>query len=197
MKTADFLGEVPFRTHNERQRTPRRILAICLYCAACLAGTFALHWEVKGQEKKAERVNAPDPEASQAQAELLRIYDEMNMFASRLDPLTEQLAKPTCTHMLSGLEKALGPTVELDRVFWKREIEVTKGKKKTTEREVLVFMVEAIALDEATAVSLDEILAAYTGYEATIQSHDPVVDRWPATFLRIRLVVEPGIEEIG
>ncbi len=194
MKTADFLGEAPFKTHLERRRTPRRILTLCLYCAVLLASTFAFHWEVTSQELEADRSNAPDPAASQAEAELLRIYDEMNQFAARLDPLTAHLGKPTCAHMISGLEGALGPSVEIERVVWKSEVEVTKNKGKAIERTVLAFTIEAVALDERTATILDEVLAAYTGYEATIQSHEAVEDRWPATRLQIKLVGEPGME---
>lgn len=188
MRTADFLGDSPFKTHCERQRTPRRLLTICVYLAVCLASTFAFHWEVVSQEQEADRANAPDPAASQAEAELLRIYDEMNQFASRLDPLTAHLAEPTCSNMISGLEAALGPAVELERLQWKRELEVTKGKAGTTKRDLLVFTIDAVALDEKTATTLDEVLAVYTGYEATILSHEAVEGRWPATRLKIKLV---------
>jgi|SaaInl7_135m_RNA_FD_contig_111_96028_length_3722_multi_4_in_0_out_0_3 hypothetical protein len=194
MKTADFLGETSFKTHLERRRTPRRILTLCLYCAFLLAGTFGFHWEVTSQELEADRSNAPNPAASQAEAELLRIYDEMNQFAARLDPLTEHLGKPTCAHMISGLEGALGPSVEIERVLWKSELEVTKDMGKSVERTILTFTIEAVALDEKTATILDEVLAAYTGYEATIQSSEAVEDRWPATRLQIKLVGEPGME---
>ncbi len=188
MKTADFLGDAPFRTHCERRRTTRRLLTICVYLAVCLASTFAFHWEVTTQEREADRANAPDPAASQAEAELLRIYDEMNQFAARLDPLTGHLGKPTCANMISGLEGALGASVEVEKVQWKSAIEVTKDKGVTIERNVLVLTVDVIALDEKTATAVDEILAAYTGYEATILSHEAVENRWPATRLVIQLV---------
>jgi hypothetical protein len=197
MRTADFLGDAPFRTHSERQRTPRRLLTICLYLAACLAATFAFHWEVVTQEREADRANAPDPAASQAEAELLRIYDEMNQFAARLDPLTAHLGKPTCANMVGGLEGALGPAVEIERLLWKSETEVTKSKGKTTERTVLVLTIDAVALDEKTATIIDEVLAAYTGYEASILSHEAVEDRWPATRLKIKLVGEAAMLAAG
>lgn len=188
MRTADFLGEAPFKKYCERRRTPRRLLTICLYLAFCLAGTFGFHWEVVTQEREADRANAPDPAASQAEAELLRIYDEMNKFAARLDPLAGHLGKPTCANMIGGLDGALGPSVEVERVQWKSELEVTKSKGVTTERTILVFTIEAVALDEKTATTIDEVLAAYTGYEATITSHEAVENRWPATRMKIRLV---------
>ncbi len=193
MKTADFLGDAAFKTHCERRRTPRRLLTICLYLAACLASTFAFHWEVVTQEREADRANAPDPAASQAEAELLRIYDEMNQFAARLDPLTAHLGKPTCANMIGGLEVALGPAVEIERLQWKSELEVTKSKGKTSERTVLTFTIDAVALDEKTATTIDEVLAAYTGYEAFILSHEAVEGRWPATRLKIKLVGDAAL----
>jgi hypothetical protein len=197
MRTADFLTEKEFRLHLDRRLTSRRVLILCLFSALCLGGTFAFEWEVGKQERLAEQANAPDPAASQAQADLLRLYDEMNSFAPRLDPLTEHLSQPTTARMIAGLEEALGDSVELERVEWSREVEIQKSNGVKSERSILVLIIDAIALDEEIATTMDQILMAYTGFEAHVENHEPVAKRWPATRMRIRLVGEPGEPEAG
>lgn len=193
MKTADFLGTQPFLNHLQRRRTPRRLLMLCLFSALCLGGSFAFEVSVHVEEKRAVAGQRPMPEASQAQVELDGIYSEMNTFSQALDPLAEHLARPTAAGMLAGLDAALGPEVEVERVSWSREIKADKkGKKKTKGPEVLVLEVEAIATNEETATSLDAVLAAYTGMKAQIQDHEPVADRWPAVRMTVRLESEVG-----
>lgn len=189
MKTADFLGTAPFKAHLQRRRTPRRILTLCLFSALCLGSTFAFELSVYAEEKRAAKENTPDPGASEAQAELDRIYSEMNRFAMRLDPLAAHLAQPACAELIAGLEEAMGDSVELQRVTWKRmPKEQKRGKKpKAGGPEVLVMEVDAIALDEETATALTQVLTAYTGWKATLDSHEPVPDRFPATRMKVSL----------
>ena len=190
MKTADFLGTQPFSNYLQRRRTPRRLLWLCLYSAICLGGTIGFEIGVRGEEKLAEAGERPMPESAEAQVELSRMFDEMNAFALALDPLTQHLDQPTASGMLAGLEDALGEDVQVERMSWKRQ-EKTDGKKrkksssKKKAEEVLVLEVEAIAKNEESASSLDEVLAAYTGMTAQIQDHEPVPENWPA----VRLVV--------
>jgi len=195
MRTADFLTEKEFRLHMDRRRTPRRLLILCLFSALCLGGTYAFEWEVGKQERLADQANAPDPGASQAEADLLRLYDEMNSFAPRLDPLTEHLSRPTTARMIAGLEEALGNSVELERVEWSQKIESSQSKGVKSQRPILVLLVDAIALDEEIATTMDQVLMAYTGFEAHVENHEPVPKRWPATRMRIRLVGELDSKE--
>jgi hypothetical protein len=191
MKTADFLGTQPFLNHLQRRRMPRRVLMLCLFCAICLGGSVAFEVSVHVEEKRAEAGQRPMPEAAQAQAELGEIYGEMNAFSQALDPLAEHLARPTAAGTLAGMDEALGPEVEVERVAWSREIKADKkGKKKANGPEILVLIVEAIATNEETATSLDAILSAYTGMKAQIQDHEPVADRWPAVRMTVRLESE-------
>lgn len=191
MKTADFLGTQPFLNHLQRRRTPRRLLMLCMFSAICLGGSVAFEVTVHVEEKRAEAGQRPMPEASQAQTELGEIYGEMDAFSQALDPLAEHLARPTAAGTLAGMDDALGPEVEVERVAWSREVKADKkGKKKTKGPEILVLVVEAIATNEETATSLDAVLAAYTGMSAQIQDHEPVADRWPAVRMTVRLESE-------
>jgi hypothetical protein len=193
MKTADFLGTQPFLNHLRRRRSPQRVLMLCLFSAICLGGSVAFEVSVHVEEKRAEAGQRPMPEAAQAQAELGKIYGEMNTFSQALDPLAEHLARPTAAGMLAGLDEALGNEVEVERVAWNREIKSDKkGKRKAKGPEILVLVVEAIATNEETATSLDAVLAAYTGMKAQIQDHEPVADRWPAVRMTVRLESEVG-----
>lgn len=192
MKTADFLGTAPFMAHLQRRRTPRRLLTLCAFSLLCLTGTSLFGISVRAEEERAEKAAKPVPEAEQARQDLARIFEEMNVIAQHLDPLTDHLAMPGCAHLVSGLEEALGQSVEIERILWKKSQEVKKrGKKKKVGPETVRLEVEAIALDEETATSLDELLAAYTGYTAKVESHEPVEDRWPATRMRISLQQKP------
>lgn len=188
MKTADFLGTQPFTNYLQRRRTPSRLLWLCLYTAICLGGTIGFEIGVRGEEKLAEAGQKPMPESAEAQVELARMFEEMNAFALALDPLTHHLEQPTASSMLAGLEDALGDDVQVGRMSWKRQ-EKSDGKKRKRSakkgEEVIVLEVEAIAKNEESAASLDEVLAAYTGMTAKIQDHEPVPDSWPA----VRLVV--------
>lgn len=188
MKTADFLGTQPFTNYLQRRRTPRRMLWLCLYTAICLGGTIGFEIGVRGEEKLAEAGQKPMPESAEAQVELARMFDEMNAFALALDPLTQHLDQPTASGVLAGLEDALGDDVQVERMSWKRT-EKTDGKKRKKSKkkgaEILVLEVEAIAKNEESAASLDEVLSAYTGMTAQIQDHEPVPESWPA----VRLVV--------
>jgi hypothetical protein len=193
MKTADFLGTQPFLNHLQRRRTPRRLLMLCLFSALCLGGSVAFEVSVHVEEKRAEAGQRPMPEAAQAQVELGEIYGEMNTFSQALDPLAEHLARPTAAGMLAGLDQALGPEVEVERVAWSRKVKADKkGKTKANGPEILVLEVEVIATNEETATSLDAVLAAYTGMKAQIQGHKPVKDRWPAVRMTVRLESEVG-----
>lgn len=194
MKTADFLGTQPFINHLQRRRTPRRLLTLCLYSAFCLGGTAAFEYSVRVEEKRAEAGQRPMPESAEAQVELQHLYAEMNRFASALDPLTGHLEQPACTSMLAGLEDALGDEVEIERISWERTVladKKSRGKKKKNGPEILVLEVEAIAINEETATTLDAVLAAYTGMNAQIQDHEPVPERWPAVRLLVRLEGDP------
>jgi len=193
MKTADFLGTAPFVAHLQRRRTPRRVLTLCAFSLLCLTGTSLFGISVRAEEELAEKAARPVPEAEQAQSDLQRIFDEMNVIAQHLDPLTAHLAQPGCARLIAGLEDALGPSVEIERVQWKKSQQVKKrGKKKSVGPEIISLQVDAIALDEETATSLDKLLSAYTGYSARVDSHDPEPDRWPAT--RMRIVLEQSAE---
>lgn len=188
MKTADFLGTQPFSNYLQRRRTPRRLLFLCLFSAICLGGTIGFEFSVRIEEKRAEAGQRPMPESDQAQAELAHLYEEMNAFALALDPLAQHLDQPTASGMLAGLEEALGEDITIERMTWKRQEKVEGKKRKKSKKkgpEILVLEVEAIAKDEESATSLDEILAAYTGMTAQIQDHEPVPENWPA----VRLVV--------
>lgn len=190
MKTADFLGTQPFTDYLQRRRTPGRLLWLCLYAAICLGGTVGFEMSVREEEKLAEAGQNPMPESAEAEVELMRMFEEMNAFALTLDPLTHHLKQPTAFSLIAGLKGALGDDVQVGRMSWKRQ-ERSDGKKRkrsTKKREeVIVLEVEAIAKNEESAASLDEVLAAYTGMTAQIQDHEPVPDKWPAVRLVVRL----------
>ncbi len=185
MKTADFLGESSYRVHLERSRTPQRVLISCVYSFLCLIALFAFDLEVRGQERAAEQANAPDPAASEASADMERLFEDINDFATRLDPLAEHLAQPTAARMLAGLDSAVDPTVEIERVQWRTEIKVGANRKDV--QSLLVLIIDAVAYEEAAATALVDVLEAYSGYTGVVEKHDSVPDRWPATRLRIRL----------
>lgn len=195
MKTADFLGTQPFLNHLQRQRTPRRLLALCLFSALCLSFTIVFEVMVRVEEKRAEAGRKPLPEAAAAQQELGKIFKQMDLYAQALDPLSTHLAKPMYAELLGGLDRALGPSVEVERVVWNRKPETDKkGRAKKGGPENVHMTVDAIVLDEETATTLADLLAAYTGYEATVDNAEPVPERWPATRMRIRLI---GAANIG
>lgn len=162
MKTADFLPMEAFATHLERRRTPRRVSILGLFLVVCLVLGSVVSLEAQHQREVAELAEAPNELETQAGRELQAIYQEMNSYVDRLDPLADHLRMPAIGSILANLASAVGKYVQIEKIEWNHDIR-RKGISKIDSAEIHLN-ITALVRGDNNLLELPERLREYTGF---------------------------------
>ena len=163
MKTADFLPASRFLDCLDRRKTPGRVLKLLLYAGFCLVLAAGARFEADRQERLAQEAEQPDEAALEAGRRLEAVYQEMQDYALRLDPLAEHLKLPRIGPVLAGLPEAAGRRVLLRQVSWRHELRTEKKGSKRLIGDVVMNVAASVRGDKPL-LRLPEALREFAGY---------------------------------
>jgi hypothetical protein len=174
MNTVDFLPPSHFETHLERRRTPRRLAILGAFLVICGVATLTMKLEAGHQLNLAEQAEAPNAEETLAGQELSKLYQEMNDYVNRLDPLADHLRMPALGGDLAELAGAVGEFVQIEKIEWKHDTR-RKGLNKIESAEVHLD-ITALVRGDRNLIELPRRLQEYTGFrEAYIDDNTELV----------------------
>jgi len=175
MKTVDFLPGEAFTSHCERRQTPRRLGILGAFLVVCSVVTLAMRLEAKHQLDLAELAEAPNAEETLAGQELSSLYQQMNSYVQRLDPLADHLRMPALGGNLAELASAVGGFVQIEKIEWSQDIR-RKGLNKIASAEVHLA-ITALVRGDRNLIELPHRLQEYTGFqEAFIDDNTELVE---------------------
>ncbi len=174
MRTADFLPESAFQGHLDRRKTPLRLILLGALgmLSVLVSGAFA--FEAIRVERQATAAEQPDAAASEARADLQRVYQEMNGYAVQLDPLAEHLQRPTVGWILRDVAGQVGEGVQLEEISWNFEFGVP-GAKKGGDRDEVGLTLVATVVGKQALLDLDDRLVEFTGFPDVLPRRQEVV----------------------
>jgi len=162
MRTADFLPLEAYENHLERRRTPKRLAILGAFAVVCLVGGGAIALEADHQSGLAAKAEAPNELETTAGMDLRVLYQDMNFYVSRLDPLADHLRMPALGGLLAELAGAVGEFVQIEKIEWAHDVK-RKGLKKIDSAEIHLA-ITALVRGDQNLVDLPEHLVEYTGF---------------------------------